>query len=515
MSIEAEKPAAGDDGARREAGLLARRSAFNFVGLAVANGLQFLMLLVIAYALGQDATGIFLLGFAALRLLSTVAGVGLDVTVIRYVAMHRARGEMPEARAAVRLATAVATAVAVAIAAIVFVAAPLAAEAFASPRFESELEHVLRVMILALPFMVVQMVLIGATRGTGAMRAYVLVDQIVDGAVRFGAIAVALALGYGLEGTAWAFTIASVVIAAASVAAARPVVLGAVERRAGQLRELLGFTSYQWGAVVASVGLLWASTLLLGLWRPEDDVAVYGIASRTVLAGMIFILPIGIAFQPVITRLYTAGDRARLRQMYSFATKWATLAGVPPLLFLALYATPVITALYEPGYERGAWVLALLALAQTVNAATGPCGHLVTMVGRSDLVFVNSLAALVLNLVLSVALIPPFGLVGAGLAWAVSIVAWNFYRLFQAWQVLRIHPFHGWPARAAVALAVFAFTAGAARLALDGEPALLAIVAGAAVATAAYVPTLVGLRLLSRPPGLSAVPALQARRAGR
>ena len=100
---------------------------------------------------------------------------------------------------------------------------------------------------------------------------------------------------------------------------------------------LIRFSANQWGASLAGVGLLWADTLLLGLWRPPADVAVYSIATRTVLFGMMFILPIGIAFQPQIGRMYALSDRAGLARMYSFATKWSTIAGCPPLLFLALF----------------------------------------------------------------------------------------------------------------------------------------------------------------------------------
>jgi O-antigen/teichoic acid export membrane protein len=202
--------------------------------------------------------------------------------------------------------------------------------------------------------------------------------------------------------------------------------------------------------------------------------------------GMMFILPIGIAFQPVIARLYAIGDRAQLATMYRFATKWSTLAGTPPLIFLAMFATPVIALLYPHAYTRGAWPMALLAIGQTVNAATGPCGHMVTMVGRSDLVLGNSLAALVINIALNLALIPPYGLIGAGLAWGISIVAWNLIRLYQAWRVLHMHPFGPWTARAGVALAVFCAAAGAMRLALEGRPPLVQLVAGAVAAALAY-----------------------------
>ncbi|MDX6521690.1 MAG: hypothetical protein QOJ31_1025 [Gaiellales bacterium] len=469
-------------GGSGEEGRLARRSAFNFVGLAAANALQFGMVWVLARRLGQHDAGVFFEGFAAIRLLSVLAALGLDVTAVRYVATHRAHGDAGGAGAAIRLSLLLSGGLSGLAAVATFALASPIASAFGA----GELAPVLRIMSAALPAVVLQMVLIGATRGTGRMRAFVWVDQILDGVLRLGLIAGALLLGRGLDGAAWGFTAAAILTTLAAAIAARKIVIEPLRGSRPQALELIRFTGYQWGAALAGVGLLWADTLLLGLWRPPSDVAVYSIATRTVLVGMMFILPIGIAFQPVIARLYAVGDRTQLSTMYRFATKWSTLAGTPPLIFLALFATPVIALLYPDAYTRGAWPLALLAIGQTVNAATGPCGHMVTMVGRSDLVLGNSLAALVINIALNLALIPPYGLVGAGLAWGISIVAWNLIRLYQAWRVLGMHPFGPWTARAGVALAVFCAAAGAMRLALDDRPPLVQLVVGAVAAALAY-----------------------------
>jgi O-antigen/teichoic acid export membrane protein len=303
-------------------------------------------------------------------------------------------------------------------------------------------------------------------------------------------VAVALALGYGLDGAAVAFTIASYLTLAAAALAARGVTGTLRQAATVETGALIRFSANQWGASLAGVGLLWADTLLLGLWRPPADVAVYSIATRTVLFGMMFILPIGIAFQPQIGRLYALSDHAGLYRMYGFATKWSTIAGCPPLLFLTLFALPIVTLLYGPSYARGAWPLALLAIGQTVNAATGPCGHVVTMIGRADLVLKNSLIALVLNVVLNVALIPPYGMVGAGLAWGTSIVIWNLIRLWQVYRVLGMQPFGDWSRPVGLALTVFVLTAAGLRVLLDSAPATLAIVGGAAGATLAYATAL-------------------------
>ena len=227
----------------------------------------------------------------------------------------------------------------------------------------SDLTPVLRIMVLALPFVVGQMVLIGATRGTGGMRSFVIVDQVLDGVFRLGAITDRAAARHrslrrrvGVHGRRRADHDGGRDRRPAGSCASR-----SPAPRPGRW-SCCASRGTSGARALAGVGLLWADTLLLGLWRPPADVAVYSIVTRTVLFGMMFILPIGIAFQPVIARLYAIGDRGALASMYRFATKWSTLAGCPPLLFLAIFATPVIALLYPNSYTRGAWPMAILAL---------------------------------------------------------------------------------------------------------------------------------------------------------
>jgi O-antigen/teichoic acid export membrane protein len=108
------------------------------------------------------------------------------------------------------------------------------------------------------------------------------------------------------------------------------------------------------------------------------------------------------------------------------------------------------------------------------------------MIGRADLVLKNSVIALVLNVLLNVALIPPYGMVGAGLAWGISIVIWNLIRLWQVYRVLGMQPFGDWSRPVGLSLSVFVLTAAALRVLLGSEPAALAIIGGAAGATLAY-----------------------------
>ena len=452
---------------------LAKRSALNFTGLAIASASQLALVIVLARGFTQHQAGVFFEGFAALKLLVVLATLGLDVTAVRYVAVHKALNDPRSLRGAVRTSALVAGGVSVAVALFVIVLAGPAASVFHA----RNLAPVLQILAIGLPFAVLQAVFIGATRGTGRMQGFVFVDQILDGVLRLAAVSIAAALGASAQGAALACTVSGILTCAAALYVARPLLFGGGSINRAALHGLLRFTAFQWGTVMAGTGTLWADSLLLGIWRPPADVAAYSVATRTVMLGLVFIMPISIAFQPMIARLHALGDLSGLRTMYAYATRWATLVGCPPLILVALLASPLLTVFYGHNYARAAIPLAVLALAQTANAATGPCGYIVTMVGRTDLTLQVNVTVLTTNLILNVILIPPFGMTGAGIAWAVSVLLSNSLRLVQAWRSVGIHPFDRHSARVGVVIGVFTAVAGLASFLASSLRPLLELVA--------------------------------------
>ena len=83
----------------------------------------------------------------------------------------------------------------------------------------------------------------------------------------------------------------------------------------------------------------------------------------------------------------------------------------------------------------------LLSLGQLVNFATGSVGIMLMMTGRSDIVFANSIAVVLLSLGLDFWLVPAYGLVGGAAASAFSIAVLNLVRLGEVWVLMRMHPF--------------------------------------------------------------------------
>jgi O-antigen/teichoic acid export membrane protein len=66
--------------------------------------------------------------------------------------------------------------------------------------------------------------------------------------------------------------------------------------------------------------------------------------------------------------------------------------------------------------------MTVLCLAMLVNLAAGNVGTVLLMGGRSTWVLMDKGAALAVNVAANVALVPHFGITGAAVAWAVTIV---------------------------------------------------------------------------------------------
>jgi O-antigen/teichoic acid export membrane protein len=75
------------------------------------------------------------------------------------------------------------------------------------------------------------------------------------------------------------------------------------------------------------------------------------------------------------------------------------------------------------------------------DMATGPVQTVLLMAGKSSWNLLSMAAALAVNVVLNLLLIPPLGIEGAAIAWVVTIVVQNAIPLVQLWLVLGLHPF--------------------------------------------------------------------------
>jgi O-antigen/teichoic acid export membrane protein len=444
---------------------LVRGGSLNLVGAVCQQGALFLTTAMVARVLGTQDLGRYALGFAMLAMLGLLSLCGFRAALTRYVAVYLADEDPAGVRGTVRLCTTISVAAAVVLAGVLLLTAPQVASVF----HDSGLVTGIRLVALTLPAVTLRDAALAATQGWRTQRAFTLIGWIYEPLARLGLTAIALATGMGLTGAFLAILIASWTSAlAACWSLWRRMRRTPSARPRFDTREIFGFSMVSWATTLTSTGLIWADTLLLGHLSTTESVGIYNVATRLVTLAVFVMAPLNAAVAPHFAHLFHVGDLRELGRVYTFVTTWILRLSLPAFVALLVF-TQGLLGVFGEAYEEGAAVTVVLAAGQLVNAATGPCGTLLNMCGRVRLNMVNNAVTLVLNIGLNLFLIPRMGMLGAAVAWSVSLALVNVARVIQVHHVVGVVPIERATAKALLAALIATATATVSRLTLGGE----------------------------------------------
>ncbi len=169
--------------------------------------------------------------------------------------------------------------------------------------------------------------------------------------------------------------------------------------------------------------------ILVAAFVGQGPAGVYGALSRFVTAGNFVIYSVAQAVSPNLRRALSVPDWETARGLLHRATAWLVLLVWPYFLLLGLKPEPLAEIL-NPAFVSDASLLTVLAIGMMVSALAGPIELTLLMLGRSTLALVGVALAIVTDLVLIWLLAPHWGLRGAAIAWAASIVIQNLAATF-------------------------------------------------------------------------------------
>jgi O-antigen/teichoic acid export membrane protein len=466
----------------REVKSLANGSLVNALGLGLGSAAGFATALVVAHTFGPAAAGHYFQCVALVTIVAAIASCGAEPGAMRAFAI----GDRRDGRRLFFVSVAPVLLVAFAAFAAFELAAPWIADTLPQDDRSDSVLAVLRVAGVAIPFLAVQRVLGGASRGLGSNHATTLLEGPGQQAPRLLATLVAAAVGASLLSVTIAWTLPTAIAAAGLVLLVRRVARSRPDTShpdrtdgASSVRELArGFWGFTWARGVAhslQVTTLWLGTLLAGWLGSAGDAAVFASLSRIAIVGALVLQSINLMLAPQLAASLAREDKRAAQQLFRVATGWAVAFCFPIFVACAVYA-PTLLRLFGAEYKRGATALAIVATAMLWNILTGPVTAVLLMAGRSVWNLWNSVAALAVYLAVGALLVPRFGLVGAAAAWAVAILIEHGLPLVQVSRRLGLQPWSAPTLRtAATAVGIFGVFGVAFRVWGDGRPAALVL----------------------------------------
>ena len=201
---------------------------------------------------------------------------------------------------------------------------------------------------------------------------------------------------------------------------------GVLRQQRNAPRRALTLSAVSFGAI-ASAHVVNANldVVMLGLMRPQADAGIYKAAS--VLSELVAfgLGAINAVILPQIASLHAKGDRAALQALVSRSAMWITAFALVSALGLVLAGSFILPLIFGAGYSGGYAALVILALGQFANAAFGPVALVLNMTGNENLTLIGLTLSILANAVLNAVLIPRFGIEGAAIATATTLLVWN------------------------------------------------------------------------------------------
>jgi O-antigen/teichoic acid export membrane protein len=198
------------------------------------------------------------------------------------------------------------------------------------------------------------------------------------------------------------------------------------------VREVTSFSFYLFLISIAYYLATSIDNLVIGAYIGTAAIAVYTVAVRLVEYQREFCGKFTGFLFPVVVRFHETRDDNALRATLIDGTRIALALVVCVTLGLIVFGRGLIHIWMGSGFEAAVVPLYILALAGVIMVAQGPTGTILLGTGRQRLVAFVAIAEISANVVISIALVRRFGLIGVAMGTAIPFTLLNVFVLMPA-----------------------------------------------------------------------------------
>lgn len=422
--------------------LLARSSIIVFIGLFLSKLLAYGYRIIIARYYGPEVYGLFSLALMVVGIVTTFASLGLSQGVLRYVPLYRGEGKISWIRYIVKYSSIILLILGVISgAALYFLSGYISIQIF----HNAALIIYIKIFAVLIPLNLISSLYLNLVRAYEKIGWYSFIFNVLQNIIKVASLI--LLIGIGINGIATALSqslaIIGMLIAAYLVAiyCFREIYGKTAIKNGGKIMgEVLSYSLPLLLASVVYSMFYWVDSFFLGYFIDATAVGIYNVAIS--LALTISFVPdlFGQLFLPLITREYGKKRYEMVSQLGKQVGKWIFMLNLPIFILVIIFPGAIINILFGQQYLIAQNALRLLMTGAFVYAIFAVSQSMITVIGKSKLILINTIGATILNAILNYILIPRYGLNGAAFATMVSSIVLILIFVFESYYYADVLP---------------------------------------------------------------------------
>jgi len=427
---------------RSHVGQISRQSGLFFAGTIFTAALSYFFKIYLARVLGPESLGLYALGFTLVGFLGIFNALGLPDAAVRFVAQYSVARQFEHLHALLWRGAATLLAANVVFAVLLLLAGPWVAVHF---YHSAALAHFIPWFAALMLLGVLAHFYAKVLAGYQDINRRTLIVSFIGSPLNIAIAVLLITLGFGLRGYLAAQVLSATVVLFLLFQSVRRLTPPQARFRSQPgrplQREVVSFSYTLVGISLMEFVIAQVDKISLGYFRGAREVGIYSIAAAFVAYVPILLSSVNQLFSPMVSGLHTLGDRVMLKRLFQALTKWVVALTLPLAISVMVFSR-VIMHIFGAGFESGWPILVIGTLGQLVNCGVGSVGLLLLMSGHEKrLIRVQIYMAFVM-LALSLALVPVWGLVGAGMASALTTIGMNLWNLIEVRRAMGIHPYN-------------------------------------------------------------------------
>lgn len=398
-------------------------ASFIFVSRMVNAASLFIVSVTLARYLGPDEYGLIAVALGLAGILEVLGSFGLNEGTTRFIPYYQAKEQEEDVRRVMSINIATKLGMAMMLGALLFITA-----GFWADFFDKDAETLMQIAAIVLAFNIIGGAFQAILRGFERLLLMAVANVVRDVTWMVASIGLVVFADWGVEGALWGTVAGAVVFLvialAGMVVAARTEVQGTAtldRRYDGKVFvELMTF-----GLPILLSKLMfklfdWIGTYVVAFFGTVSDVSVYNIAYGIVSIPLVLIKAIGIAMLPAMSRAYGQDRLGLMQTLWVGSVKLIDSLFMPLAAMLMVLAAPAILLVYGDGYVPGAASVMILAPYLFVRPTGVMSNHILAAMGHTDLILRVNLISMVVNVALSILLMPMVGIEGVALAVTIA-----------------------------------------------------------------------------------------------
>jgi O-antigen/teichoic acid export membrane protein len=200
------------------------------------------------------------------------------------------------------------------------------------------------------------------------------------------------------------------------------------------LKDVLTISWPLWITTLTFFAVTQADLWVLGSFRSQEEVAIYGAVKRLVALVTTPLLIVNAVVPPIIAEMNSQG---RVQELELVLRRTATFAGLPALVFLGafvLFGSRALNIVFGEFYRDGSSMLTILSLGAFINVWAGSCGLVLRLTGHQYALMVITLLCGSVTAAGALFTVDRFGGLGVAIAVAVGMSLQNLMMLIVAKQ---------------------------------------------------------------------------------